>query len=289
MPRVSIAKGTGLVDTTRRCLDAISDEIQAAVASRRVVIKPNFVSSTIALASSHVEQMRGILEHFAGYYSGKFIIAEASAENTLEAFENFGYHALVKEYGVRLVDLNVGPFEKLIIRDRAGKELPVGVASLLLDRENFVVSAARLKTHDTVVVALSIKNLVMGGIRRADKKLMHQGFRQINLNIADLAMRLWPSLSVIDGIKGMEGEGPIRGSPVDSGIVISSIDPLAADRVACEAMGVDFSKVGYLRYCAERGLGEADLQGIEVVGEKLPDCVRPFRLHSTVEKQYAWG
>jgi hypothetical protein len=46
--------------------------------------------------------------------------------------------------------------------------------------------------------------------------------------------------------------------------------------------------VGYLQFCAERGLGEADLNRIEILGEKLRDCVRPFRLHHAVNEQYAW-
>jgi uncharacterized protein (DUF362 family) len=71
-------------------------------------------------------------------------------------------------------------------------------------------------------------------------------------------------------------------------VALASTDALAADRIACEIMGVDFHSVGYLHYCAERGLGEADLDKIEVLGERVGDCVRPFRLHHAVEEQYAW-
>lgn len=86
----------------------------------------------------------------------------------------------------------------------------------------------------------------------------------------------------------MEGDGPTFGDPIHVGIAISSVDPLAADRVACEVMGIDIWKVGYLYYCSERGLGEMDLQRIDIVGEALRECVKPFRLHSSVKEQYRW-
>jgi uncharacterized protein (DUF362 family) len=145
-----------------------------------------------------------------------------------------------------------------------------------------------MKTHDTVIVSLSIKNLAMGSIFSGDKKSVHQGIRATNRYIAAIAEQIWPDLSVIDGFEGMEGDGPTRGDPVSLGVAIASADALAADRVACEIMGVDFHSVGYLHYCEEKGLGEADLKKIEVLGERVSDCVRPFRLHHRVNEQYAW-
>ena len=151
-----------------------------------------------------------------------------------------------------------------------------------------VVSAARMKTHDTVVVTLSIKNVAVESIVGGDKKAVHQGVRQTNLNIAELAGRVWPDLAMIDGFEGMEGDGPTGGDPVPLNVAIAGTDALATDRVACEVMGIDFHSVGYLHFCAERELGEADLNKIDVLGEKVKDCVRPFKLHRSVKEQYAW-
>jgi uncharacterized protein (DUF362 family) len=128
----------------------------------------------------------------------------------------------------------------------------------------------------------------MGSIFSGDKKSVHQGIKETNKCMADIAKHIWPDLSIIDGFEGMEGDGPSRGEEVPLGIAISSTDALAADRVGCEIMGVDLHDVGYLHYCAERGLGEADLKKIEVLGERISDCIRPFRLHRHVRKQYVW-
>ena len=291
MVTVSLAKGGKRRDTVRRSLDLISHDIRKGLKPGKVVIKPNFVSTSVQLAASHADQIRGILDYFREFYDKKIIIAEAASPftgGTSEGFENLVYHQLTEEYNVELLDLNEGPFEKIPILDKRGETIHVRVSSLLLDRNNYLISAAKLKTHDTVVVTLSIKNMVMGSIYASDKGMVHQGYKHINLDLAEIAGHVWPDLSVIDGHVGMEGNGPEYGTSVDIGIAISSIDPLAADRVACEVMGVHVNKVGYLYYCSEKRLGESDLEKINVTGQNLNEFIRPFRLHSKVEEQYMW-
>lgn len=288
MSQVSVIKGSERRETTRKSLDLISEDIKRRLATRQPVIKPNFVSSTIQLASSHVDQMRGILDFLSTIYRNTIIIAEAACGDTQEAYENFGYMCLRDEYNVELVDLNQCPYETCFIPGPYNKKVPVRLSCLLMDRESYSISAAKMKTHDCVVVTLSIKNMAMGCIMKDDKIAVHQGIRQMNFTIAELAGRVWPDLAVIDGFECMEGEGPSHGDPVRLGIGIASTDALAADRVACEIMGVNFNDVGYLHYCAEQCRGEADLSRIAVLGERLRDCVRPFRLHPHVREQLAW-
>jgi uncharacterized protein (DUF362 family) len=291
MVTVTLVKGEKRRDTVRRSLDLISNYIKKGLKPGKVIIKPNFVSTTVQLAASHADQIRGILDYFREIYNEKIIIAEAASPFTAgtgEGFEKFGYHQLAEEYNVELVDLNEGPFEKVPIMDEGGETIYVRVSSLLLDRNNYIVSAAKLKTHDTVVVTLSIKNLAMGSIYANDKVMMHQGYKYTNINLADIAGRVWPDLAVIDGLTGMEGNGPDLGTAIDVGIAISSTDPLAADRVGCEVMGADSDKVGYLYYCSKKEFGEFKLEKIDIRGHNLNECIRPFRLHSTVEEQYMW-
>jgi len=292
MVTVSLVKGEKRRDTIKKSLDSISEDIKKGLKAGHVIIKPNFVSTSLPLAASHADQIRGILDYFKEFYDAKIIIAEAASPftgGTSEGFENFGYYQLTKEYNIELLDLNEGPFEKIPVLDKRGKTIYVRVSSLLLDRNNYLISAAKLKTHDTVVVTLSIKNMVMGSIYAGDKGMVHQGYKYTNLNLSDIAGHVWPDLAVIDGLVGMEGNGPENGSPVDVGIAISSIDPLAADRVACDVMGVRVNKVGYLYYCSEKRLGEAESENINVRGQSLKECIRPFRLHSMVEEQYMWS
>lgn len=289
MPRVSLIKGQNRRDIIRRSLEIISDDIELGLASRQPVVKPNFVSPTVQLASSHVDQARGILDFLTNIYKGTIIIAEASCYDTRAAYRNFGYLDLLYEYPVELVDLNDGPFYTITVSGGDGRSLNLRASRLLLDSAKYFISAAKMKTHDTVVVSLSVKNMAMGSIYRDDKKSVHKGVKETNRFIAGIAGQIWPDLSVIDGFEGMEGNGPTLGDAVSLGLGIASVDALAADRVACEIMCVEFHRVGYLHYCSEKGLGEADLNKIDVLGERISDCRRPFRLHKDVERQYAWN
>ena len=97
-----------------------------------------------------------------------------------------------------------------------------------------------------------------------------------------------PHLAIIDGFEGMEGNGPIGGTPVDHRVCVAGTDWLAADRVGIELMGIDFAKVGYLNYCSQAGLGETDLKRIEVVVEPIARHVKTYKLANNVEQQLQW-
>ncbi len=288
MINVSISKGENRKENVRSALDLIAEDIKKRIGDRQIVIKPNFVSTSRQLASSHIDQIRGILDFLKGFHKERVIVSEAACGDTGKAFKHFDYNNLSEEYDIQLIDLNRSPYKNVAIKDSDGRSFNVRVSALLLDRDNYVISAAKLKAHDTVIVTLSIKNMAMGAVLYPDKMDVHQGIRRTNLNIAELAEQVWPDLSVIDGLEGMEGNGPVNGDPIDVGIAIAGTDPLAVDRVACEVMRVDFNKVGYLNHCFELGLGEADLQKIDIVGYPISECTCPFRLHRTVEKQYRW-
>jgi uncharacterized protein (DUF362 family) len=178
------------------------------------------------------------------------------------------------------------------------------MARTLLDPNSFVISAAKFKTHDRVVATLSLKNIVVGapvkdpGFRwgrngrpgaKNDKPLTHgSGFRAINYNLFALAPKLHPHLAVIDGYEGMEGNGPVGGTPVDHRVAVVSLDWLAADRVAAELMGIDFAKIGYLNFCGQAKMGQTDLNRIEIVGPKIAEHRRTYQLSDNIEKQLIW-
>jgi len=305
--RVALTHGHDRADNVLRGLREFGRQIAASIGNRRVVIKPNNVSTQVQLASTHADFLEGILEFLKsiGKLRDAAIAESAGTGPTLEAFSNFGYDRLAEKYGARLVDLDGEKTETVHVFDeRDMRPHPVKMSRLLLDRESFVVSAAKMKTHDRVVATLSLKNVVFGapvkdpGFRWGkgcepgavtQKPIAHGGgIYGINYNLFCLARRLRPDLAVIDGYDGMDGNGPCGGAAVDHRVCVVSPDWLAADRVALELMGIDFAKVGYLNYCADAGMGQADLKRIEVVGEPVARHVRPYQLHKNVEKQLVW-
>jgi uncharacterized protein (DUF362 family) len=230
------------------------------------------------------------------------VIAEASAGNTLDGFENFHYNGLPAEYShqkISLVDLNTeGKYVTIPLIDFDLHIQPVRLAARLVDPDAFVISSAMLKTHNAVVATLSVKNMVLGAPlhnppgqpRWNDKRKYHVGVRQNHYNMLLTAQRLQPSwgAALVDGYEGMEGDGPGSGTPVASRIAIASTDFIAADRVAVEAMGIDPSWVGYLVFSGQVGLGNYDLKKIQIQGAAIDAVRKKYRLHSTIERELQW-
>jgi uncharacterized protein (DUF362 family) len=305
--RVALTTGTDRADMVLRGLRGFERELVQAIGNRPIVIKPNNVAIDVPLAATHADSLEGILEFLKSIGKlDRVVLAESAAGGpTLDGFSNYGYTRLTAKYPVKLVDLDQEPFELVQVFDEKDfRPHAVRMARRLLDPQAFIISATRLKTHDRAVATLSLKNIIFGapikdpGFRwgpqsqagaKNDKPIAHgSGFRGINYNLFALAQRLHPHLAVLDGVEGMEGNGPVGGTPVDHRVCIVSPDWLAADRVAIELMGIDFAKVGYLNYCAQAGLGQADLQQIEIAGGKIASHIKPYKLHENIEKQLIW-
>ncbi len=305
--RISLTAGNDHADMVFRSLKPFEKEIAAAIGNRRVVIKPNNVAIEIPLCATHADCLEGILEFLKsiGKLDGAVIAESAANGPTLEGFANYGYPRVAGKYGVKLVDLDEDASETLrVINQTDFRPHPLRVSKLLLDPNNFIISAAKMKTHDLVVATLSLKNIVVGapikdaGFRfdqkkkagtATDKPITHGGgIHGINFNLYTLSQRLHPHLAIIDGYEGMECRGPTRGTKVDHRVCVAGMDWLAADRVAVELMGIDFAKIGYLNYCAAAGMGEADLKKIEIVGASIDKHRKTYLLADNIEEQLAW-
>ena len=314
---VSLTTGKNRADMVFRALQPFSKEIKRAIGNRRVILKPNNVLIYVPLACTHVDTLEGILEFLKSINKlGNVIIAESSASgSTLEGFDNYGYMSLRSKYPVKLVDLDDGSYEIMYVTDeRDFRPYPVRVSSLVLDPGSYLVSVARMKTHNTVGATLSLKNIVFGvpikdkgfTLYNEDKRfsslakeskpgsvsykrfLHGSGFHAVNYNMAMMAQRLHPDLAVIDGYEGMEGNGPTTGTAIQHRVCVASQDWLAADRVGIELMGIDFSRIGYLNHCSLMGLGIADLTKITITGENLKEHIKTYTLPDNIERQGAW-
>ncbi len=303
--RAALTTGDSRADNVFQALKLIEGEIRQGIArKKRVMIKPNLVVANNQLAATHVECIEGILEFLKPIVKDEILIGDSPAgAQVTDAFDHYGYHALAKRYDVRFVNFDEMPTEIRHVSDHRHQPQPVRIASLLLDPDLYVISAAILKTHDRAVCTLSLKNTVVGaaikdkGFRwgggskgASDKPVIHGGPENeaIHYNLFSLSKILRPHLSVIDGYAGMEHNGPVAGSAVDHRVAVASADFVAADRIGVELMGFDFAKVGYLAFCARAGMGQGDLQRIEVLGRKVSDHVRAYRPHDTIERQYQW-
>jgi uncharacterized protein (DUF362 family) len=301
---VSLIKGEDRRRNAFEALMAIDKDIAPVLKTKKyVVIKPNNVSTVNQLAATHADALRGELDYLERRFKGQVIIAESSAGPTMEGFENFRYTRLPGEYkslDIRLIDLNEeAKFQVLPVLDADLHLQPVRLAARLLDPDAFVLCSAILKTHNVTVATLSVKNMTLGAPLHQppaekkhwnDKRAYHGGVRQTHYDMMLTAQKMKPfwGATVIDGFEGMEGNGPSAGTPVASRVAIASRDYIAADRVGIEAMGINPGWPGYLLYCWQMGLGQYDLNQIDIEGEKLAAVQKKYRLHADIERELQW-
>jgi uncharacterized protein (DUF362 family) len=308
---VSLVRGEQRRKIIYDSMMAIDNELAPALKRKKyVIIKPNITNVQKQLSATHADALHGILDYLARRFKGPIIIAESSAGDTMEGYDNYGYPKVATEHrsqNVKLVDLNEEA--KYVIRplmDQNMHLIPVRLAARFVDPEAFIICAAVQKTHNSVIATGSVKNLVMGAPLHSpkaettkwhDKHKYHLSPRWTNMrahlsnyNLSLTAQHLAPywGAAVIDGFEGMEGEGPVDGFAVPSRIAMASLDYIAADRVSIDAMQLDASWVGYLQYCEQLGLGNYDLSKIDIRGEKIEAVSRKYRLDANAERHMLW-
>ncbi|MBR9997372.1 MAG: DUF362 domain-containing protein, partial [Cyclobacteriaceae bacterium] len=151
--RIALTTGDHRADMAFQALKPFSEQIRKAIGNKRVVIKPNNVMIDRQLAATHVDSMEGILEFLKSIgVTENVMIAESAANGaTFEGFDNYGYFGLQKKFPVRLVDLDQEEIEIIHTFDEKDfRPHPVRTSSLILDADTYVISAAKLKTHDRV-------------------------------------------------------------------------------------------------------------------------------------------
>jgi uncharacterized protein (DUF362 family) len=167
---------------------------------------------------------------------------------------------------VTFVDLNVAELVRVPLRSSFTSLgelwLPVPVVEA-----DVVVSMPKLKTHHWAGATLSLKNCfgcVPGRVYGWPKNTLH--WAGLDEAIIDVAAAVRPELQIVDGIVGMEGNGPIQGTPISAGLLVFGSDPVATDATAARLMGLDPARISYLVQAA-RFLGQGELEQIRQVGE----------------------
>ncbi len=293
--RVSLVKGNDRRGIVHQSLKLIEDEILASIGNKKIMIKPNVVTPINPLGSLHVDAVRAILDFLTPHYKSQIIIGEAATINTMEGYKNYGYFALEKEYNVKLVDLNLTPYEYRYVINKDNKPIPIRVVSKYLEPDLYLISAARMKTHNIVLVTLSLKNILLGAplndYKKNDKSLMHTNPNTTandicHFNMFHIAQEIFPDLAVIDGFEAMEGKGPAWGTPFDARLAIASRDAVAADTLATKVMGFNPQKINYLSAMNEAGMGQGDLEKITVLGTPLDQCLYHFKVDEKTAEIY---
>jgi uncharacterized protein (DUF362 family) len=255
-------------------------EFQLPVRGKTVLLKPNLVGlDPLGVMNTHPAVIAATRESFLRLGASEVLIGDGPAMD--RDTESILQSVKLKEFTGSLSnvfrDLNLDDVARVTLPTRASrlKELYLPKTVLGVD---FLVSIAKLKTHHWAGVTLSLKNMfgiVPGGCYGWPKNILH--WAGIDNSILDINAAARPDFAIIDGIVGMEGNGPIQGTPKPAGVLLFGDDPVAVDATGCRVMGIKPENVSYL---AKAGtlLGNLEAAKIQEMGESLERVRTSFRL-----------
>jgi uncharacterized protein (DUF362 family) len=263
-------------DLVSRMLEGIR-ESKLDVRGLKVLLKPNLVEfDAHTCINTDVSVVAAAYEVFKTLGASEVIIGEGPGHrrDTYALAEMARYRTEIPRFDSLFVDLNRDNVSPVVrFADRAEIYLPNTAL-----RADLIVSLAKMKTHHWAGATLSMKNyfgLVPGCVYGWPKnELHHVG---IDRSIVELSRIFRHNFAIVDGIVGMEGNGPIQGSPKPVGVLVMGADLPAVDATCCRIMGIDPARVEYLRLASDR-LGVTEESRIEQRGEAVRAVRNNFRL-----------
>jgi uncharacterized protein (DUF362 family)/Pyruvate/2-oxoacid:ferredoxin oxidoreductase delta subunit len=276
------------------CLNNLSEMRSKIKSGSRVLVKVNLlkrnapedaVTTHPAVVEAMVRYLQAagcsviIGDSPGGPFTVKSLSSIYKAAGMLQVAERTGCEL---NYDISAVD---------VINEKAHKLKKMQIIKIAQDVD-FVVSAAKLKTHGMMVYTGAVKNLfgVIPGLTKAEYHFKMHSAENFAHHLIDICEYINPVFTVIDAIEGMEGDGPSAGQKRHVGLVMASENPYALDTAAVHIMGIKPLNVPTVKIAREREIFSGDLQDLSVKGLQLEDIkIPPFKLPSSLHENLLAG
>lgn len=293
MSRVSITRCASydLIEVYRavkESIDLLGGMERRVSRGERILLKPNLLAGKPpeAAVTTHPEVVR-VLIRLVKEAGGVPVVGDSPGLGAVtKVADKCGVAAVCREEGVELIDLKT-----LVVAENPGgrtfKRLEVAKEALECDG---IINIPKLKTHAQMFLTLGVKNL-FGCVPGKLKPQWHLSAGVESAHFAAMLLDLYsflsPRLTVMDGIVGMEGNGPGAGDPRKIGLVFGSGDAVALDTVATHVLGAHPLDLPLLKAASIRGLN-TDIDAIEVLGEEISGvAVHGFKFAPLVSLNFA--
>ncbi len=252
------------------------------VAGKRVLLKVNLVDlprdnrpivtdPAVIVAAAEAFRRRGAAE---------VLVADGPAlqRDAWEIVEAVGLAGLLDEQHLTFADLSTADLAAVPNAGGLMGDLPTLYYSRPVLEADVIVSMPKMKTHHWAGVSLAMKNhfgMLSGLAHGWPRNQFH--VRNLHHAVIDFLHTLRADYAIIDGVVGLEGDGPVRGTAIEAGVLVMGSNLPAVDATAARIMGVRPEAVDYLRMSAGvfGPIGEAN---ITQLGEPIAAVRRPFRL-----------
>ena len=230
-----------------------------------VLVKPNMLESGHRdfLVTTHPEVVRAVVRLVKEAGGTPWVGDSPAFESTQKVAEKSGIMAVCREEGARLVSFD----ETCRVSYAAGKMAQGFSMARACVEADVVISVAKMKTHSLTGITGAVKNLfgAVVGAEKAQYHLRMQKHADFAAWLVDLAECLRPALSIIDGVRAMEGQGPRNGAPYEAGVVLAGANPFAVDAAMGRLMGFAGGRLPVELEAVRRGL--VNLEALELVGD----------------------
>lgn len=288
MAKVVITQNENIEKAVAEALEKI--ELEPLVRDKLVAVKPNetWASKEDKTGVTQPDTLRAALRYLKQFSPRELVVTGgAGAAETDEVFRIVGLMAVVEEEGATFFDHNRPPFESVNLEykpaaDVAGPQKSVMVNPRVLEYET-LIALNQLKLHRTATVTLALKNIAMSypaadyyGHPRSKEKHENEFYEDMHSFIAAMARAFPVSLAITVGHPAMIASGPLGGYPVETGLVIASLDALAADVVGAKLLGFNVQAVRHLWEAERLGLGETETEKMEFPAMSLREAIEAF-------------
>lgn len=261
-----------------------SDEIPILKSSNEVYIKVNGIDFKKHTYTSP-EVLKAVIKYLQSINAKIFVMENATQANlTRIVFEITGYKEICEELGAEIIYLDEEETETFEFEGKLSVEedplgynlttfrLPLTIVKIMENRDKITyINIPKLKTHSMAGVTLGIKNQ-WGYPQHADRGKDHN--YNLHSKLVDVYKIVQPDITIIDGIEGtIHGHYPPTAWEdrlvKQFNILIGGTDTLAVDVVGARIFGLSIDEIPHLKIAYERGLGEGDLNKIDVIGKDL--------------------
>jgi uncharacterized protein (DUF362 family) len=277
--RVSVVKAPAYSMDVYDTIFRLVRDHQPNIRGKRVVLKPNLVEyDSNTVINTHPMVVHATYEAFKKLGASQVKIAEGPGHRrgTLDLANAAGYFSTFRDFEGSFTDLNTDNIGKREIRNPVSKLTSLYLPQTVLDCD-LLVSLPKMKTHHWAGATLAMKNLfgvVPGAVYGWPKNVLH--WAGIPEAIVDLHHLFPRQFAIVDGIVGMEGNGPIQGTPKAAGLLVAGSDVAAVDATCCRVMGIDPTKIAYLEFA--RGVENLGEGAFNQSGEAIASVRNDFAL-----------
>ena len=272
--RVVIVEGGSPKDMIFEALENLAGVGQFVKRGDRVFIKPNICGGVPSKRGTFTspEVLDGLIKALKGR-TQRIVVGEADScmYDADKMFSETDILEVVERHGVEFRNLSKEELQEVEVRD--GYVFKRVLLPRIVLESDVVICVPVMKTHCSTEVSLGMK-CMFGILPERNKARYHPKLEEVILDVVSVVP---PTLTVVDGITGLEGKGPFYGNPVDLNLIIVGDNVVSVDAVTSMVMGFDPIEILHLKMAEEKGLGEIKLEKINLIGKKIEDVGRTFR------------